>query len=86
MRQAGNLRVFDLHLAVELDGIAVALRGDDEFVPFARCLVRTGFRHTGSGDCFDEQRVEIERTPDNEVKREFIQDGRSLLVGLTYKF
>lgn len=34
----------------------------------------------------DEERVETERNTDNEMRREFIKDGRSLLVGLNYSF
>jgi len=34
----------------------------------------------------DEERIEAEKNTDDEVRREFIRDGRSLLVGLNYSF
>lgn len=34
----------------------------------------------------DEQRIETERSPSNEMRREFINDGRSVLAGLNYRF
>lgn len=34
----------------------------------------------------DEERIETERNTDNEMRREYIKDGRSLLVGLNYSF
>jgi outer membrane receptor protein involved in Fe transport len=34
----------------------------------------------------DEERIETEKNTDDEVRKEFIKDGRSLLVGLNYSF